>query len=185
MIYEMVPPARYPLYGALVSASAAIGSLTGPLIGGGLSEHSSWRWVFLIKYVLSRAMILCTSKASCSAPASAFALFLLLLAMPSAFPYSDIAASRAMLRPSKVAQLDLVGSTLLLAGTYTLITVVLGAGTTFGWDSATTMALFVVSGVSWMLFLCNEYAATRYDWSVQPLFPWRFLQNRAWIGALL
>lgn len=48
-IYEMVPPPKYPLYGALVGIAATIGSLTGPLIGSSLSEKVSWRWAFLIK----------------------------------------------------------------------------------------------------------------------------------------
>lgn len=49
MIYEMVPASKYPLFMAIQSLANALGSLCGPLIGGGVSEYSTWRWAFLIK----------------------------------------------------------------------------------------------------------------------------------------
>lgn len=47
--YEMVPQSQYPGVAAQIAAAIALGSLVGPLIGGGLSGSSTWRWVFFLK----------------------------------------------------------------------------------------------------------------------------------------
>jgi MFS family permease len=51
LFFELVPPERYPLYIALVSAVIGLSLVTGPLIGGGITVNGNWRWVFLLKYV--------------------------------------------------------------------------------------------------------------------------------------
>ena len=47
--YEMVPKGRYPSVAAQLATASAVGSLAGPIIGGGVAEKASWRWVFLLK----------------------------------------------------------------------------------------------------------------------------------------
>lgn len=47
--YEMVPKCRYPSVAAQLATASALGSLAGPVIGGGVSEKATWRWVFLLK----------------------------------------------------------------------------------------------------------------------------------------
>ena len=47
--YEMVPKGRYPSIAAQLATASALGSLAGPVIGGGVAEKASWRWVFLLK----------------------------------------------------------------------------------------------------------------------------------------
>lgn len=49
--FEMVPPAKWPLYMSLCSMTIAISLVVGPLIGGAIAEQASWRWIFLLKYV--------------------------------------------------------------------------------------------------------------------------------------
>lgn len=46
--YEMVPKDKYPATAAELGAVSALGSLVGPVIGGGISERSTWRWAFLL-----------------------------------------------------------------------------------------------------------------------------------------
>ncbi len=47
--YEMVPKGRYPSVAAQLATASALGSLVGPVIGGGIAEKATWRWVFLLK----------------------------------------------------------------------------------------------------------------------------------------
>jgi hypothetical protein len=47
--YEMVPQDQYPGIAAQIAGAIALGSLFGPLIGGGVSGSSTWRWIFLLK----------------------------------------------------------------------------------------------------------------------------------------
>lgn len=49
--YEMVPKAKLPLYGGLNSVTVALATLMGPLLAGLINNHTTWRWVFYIKYV--------------------------------------------------------------------------------------------------------------------------------------
>ena len=51
--YEMVPKEKHPIQAMQLAGAIALGSLVGPVLGGGVSQASSstWRLVFLIKYV--------------------------------------------------------------------------------------------------------------------------------------
>ena len=51
IFFELVPPEKYPPYIALVTVVVALSLVVGPIIGGGITDHGNWRWVFLIKYV--------------------------------------------------------------------------------------------------------------------------------------
>ena len=51
IIPEMVPAARYAIFGSITSFTFAIAYLLGPLIGGVINDHTTWRWVFLLKLV--------------------------------------------------------------------------------------------------------------------------------------
>ncbi|KAL9123684.1 MAG: hypothetical protein Q9217_006910 [Psora testacea] len=48
----MVPKEKYPAQAAQLAASTALGSLVGPLIGGAISQDTTWRWVFLLNGAL-------------------------------------------------------------------------------------------------------------------------------------
>jgi MFS family permease len=47
--YDMLPKAKLALNGVYLSISVALATLTGPLFGGLINEHSTWRWIFYIK----------------------------------------------------------------------------------------------------------------------------------------
>lgn len=49
VVYEMASQDQMPGIAAQIGAAVAFGSLVGPLIGGGVSEKSTWRWIFLLK----------------------------------------------------------------------------------------------------------------------------------------
>ncbi|KAI4166361.1 MAG: hypothetical protein LQ342_000251 [Letrouitia transgressa] len=48
MVFELVPQTEYAAYTALVSAVFALSLLLGPLLGGAINNHTTWRWVFLL-----------------------------------------------------------------------------------------------------------------------------------------
>lgn len=50
IFFEMVPSSKYPTYTSVVSAIFALSLLLGPLIGGAINNHTTWRWVFILKY---------------------------------------------------------------------------------------------------------------------------------------
>ncbi|MCJ1263264.1 hypothetical protein MMC22_003134 [Lobaria immixta] len=170
--YEMVPKAKLPLYGGLNSVTVALATLMGPLLGGLINNHTTWRWVFYINL-----------------PAGALLVATLLLGMPRNFPNQvrvspsqqreDSAFSRANL-----AKLDIVGAGLMLSGSLLLATALLEASTRFAWSSAATISLLVISGLSWICFFIWEWYITGGDGKQEPVFPWRFVYDRAWMGML-
>jgi MFS family permease len=49
---EMVPSSQWGTYVAITSVVFVLSSVLGPVLGGVINghNHSSWRWVFLLKY---------------------------------------------------------------------------------------------------------------------------------------
>lgn len=123
-------------------------------------------------------------------PAGLVTTILLYLSVPTNFPYQGqpfYVAPTFRQKFSKVslARLDISGAFLLLGSTLLLVTVLLEAPNGFSWHSKTAILLFVSSGMLGLLFLLNEGVVTGDDWRSEPIFPWRFLFNRAWIGTLI
>jgi MFS family permease len=46
---ELVPPSEFGKYMAIVSTVFILASVLGPILGGVINAHSSWRWVFFLK----------------------------------------------------------------------------------------------------------------------------------------
>ena len=49
VFFELIPREKYPKYGSIISADIALATLLGPLLGGIITDTTTWRWVFLIK----------------------------------------------------------------------------------------------------------------------------------------
>ena len=46
---EMVPLQEIGKYMAIITSVFALASVLGPILGGVINSHGSWRWVFLLK----------------------------------------------------------------------------------------------------------------------------------------
>jgi MFS family permease len=49
MFLELVPRRKLPAYMSMVNCALALSLVVGPLLGGGITQHGSWRWIFLVK----------------------------------------------------------------------------------------------------------------------------------------
>ena len=49
---EMVPLHKIGKYMSIITSVFALSSVCGPLLGGVISSHGKWRWVFLLKWVM-------------------------------------------------------------------------------------------------------------------------------------
>ncbi|KAF2465948.1 MFS multidrug transporter-like protein [Lindgomyces ingoldianus] len=170
---ELVPKEKYVKYTASLSFVYALSLSLGPIFGGAISGNGSWRWVFLLNI-----------------PAGVPALALIAFCLPNGFPYHSQRALRgeenAESKPKHVIQrIDFPGAILLLLGTLSLTTALQETGRTYAWKSAFTISLLTISGVLWILFLIWERKVTMDSGTMQPVFPWRFMKNRPWLGLLL
>src|SRR4051794_21696347 len=105
---DLVAPRERARYQGYIAATFAVATVCGPLIGGLLVDHASWRWVFYVNI-----------------PVGVAALAGLALRLPAAPPRRDG-------RP-----LDAVGAALLAGATTALMLACIWGGGRYAWDSGT------------------------------------------------
>lgn len=49
IITDLVPPERYTKYVSQLSIVSSLALLVGPILGGAISNGTTWRWIFIIK----------------------------------------------------------------------------------------------------------------------------------------
>lgn len=131
-----------------------IGTVLGPVVGGAFVESpATWRWAFYIN--------LCVS--------GLFAPVYLFL-IPSFKPRSDTKFTEL------VREIDGVGTILSIGAIITLIMAINFGGALYAWNSGPIIALFVVSGVLFILFGVQQ---GKLIWThlTTRIFPCQFLRN--------
>ena len=84
-----------------------------------------------------------------------------------------------------LAKVDFLGAFLLLISTLLLVAAFEEAGSHYSWRSAFVIVSLLISATAWTLFMLWERSITKPSKSREPLFPWRFMQSRVWIGMML
>jgi EmrB/QacA subfamily drug resistance transporter len=105
-IGDVVPPRERGRYQGIFGGVFGLSSVAGPLIGGVIVEHASWRWVFYVNL-----------------PIGLVALVVLAVTLPAAAPRAT--------RPV----IDYLGAGLLATGLAAIVLVTSLGGITWAWDS--------------------------------------------------
>ena len=50
ILTDIVPLRQRPKYNTLISLSFVLGTITGPLVGGLIVQHTTWRWIFYLNF---------------------------------------------------------------------------------------------------------------------------------------
>ncbi|KAI0190606.1 MFS multidrug transporter-like protein [Astrocystis sublimbata] len=167
VFFELIPKHKYAKYGSIISADIALATLLGPIVGGVIVDHTTWRWVFLLNL-----------------PIGAFAVLALFL-LPNEFPYHGLRTRPIAGERSVIKRVDFLGVFLLVGFIIFLVTALMEASTTFYWSSPVIIVFFILSGVFLISFVMWEWVVTKDTWSIEPIFPFRFFKNRYWMGMLL
>ena len=117
-------------YQGYISGVYAIASVAGPVVGGLLTQHLSWRWVFWINLPLGAAAIFVSRRA--------------LMRLPV---------------PGRHRYIDFVGALLLSAGLAPLLIGITRIGQGVSWYSASSLALFLFSATMILFYLWHERRA--------------------------
>ncbi|MDY7226483.1 MDR family MFS transporter [Hyalangium rubrum] len=151
VVADLFPPAERGKYQGLFGAVFGISSVVGPLVGGFLTDHFGWHWVFFVNL-----------------PVGALALGVIFLRMPA-------------LRPPGTGKprLDLAGAAcLVLVVVPLLLALSLGRSHVapgepgFAWSSWQVLGLFALSAVGVGLFLMAEARAA------EPVLDLRLFRDR-------
>ena len=115
---DLVSPRERARYQGYIAAVFAVATVIGPLLGGLLVQHASWRWVFYINL-----------------PVGLLALVGLSRRLPA--PVTE--------RPTHA--LDVAGAALLGGAATALLLACIWGGDRFAWDSPTILGLLAASGL--------------------------------------
>jgi EmrB/QacA subfamily drug resistance transporter len=130
IVGDLVSPRERGRYQGYFGAVFALASVSGPLLGGYLTDQLSWRWIFYVNLPLGIAALVVTS---------------LVLRIPF----------RRLRR-----RIDYLGSLLLVAAVSCVVTATTWGGTTFPWGSVQIIGLAVAAAVLLALFVAWEARAS-------------------------
>ncbi|KAE9365743.1 MFS multidrug transporter-like protein [Stipitochalara longipes BDJ] len=168
ILLELVPPELFPKYTGIAAVVFSISLLLGPILGGAIST-SGWRWIFLL-----------------NVPAGAPALAILVFCLPSTFPFHRQGKAYngfgAVVSKDTWLRVDSIGAVLLLIATTFLVAALEEAGQEYAWRSAFVISLMTITGVTCIAFILWERRVTPTAKITEPIFPWRLMTSRIWIG---
>jgi EmrB/QacA subfamily drug resistance transporter len=126
IIADIVPARRRGRFLGVVGAVFGLSSVAGPLLGGFVTDHASWRWCF-----------------SFAVPCGLVALLV-------------VAAALRLPKPAGRARLDVLGALFLAAASTFLVLLTSWGGTEYAWDSRVTLGLAAGAAGTTLLFLVVE-----------------------------
>ncbi|KJZ73122.1 hypothetical protein HIM_07506 [Hirsutella minnesotensis 3608] len=168
LISEAVPPQQLGAFASKINVALVMSLVLGPVLGGAISMHTTWRWIFLINI-----------------PIYAVVLLLIFPGIPHDFPYHDQEKRISHPKPANLARLDIMGSTLIFLASLSFTACFQEAGSRFAWSSPYVIVLLVASVFLWVLTLVWERHLTLHGKIREPVLPWRFFTDRARLAVIL
>ncbi|OJD20558.1 hypothetical protein ACJ73_08108 [Blastomyces percursus] len=132
IITDLIPLRERGTYFGIISAMWSVGSVTGPILGGGFSQNVSWRWIFYINFPFI----------------GVGAVFILAFLQLNFVPTSLL---------SKLRRIDYIGTVLFIGSTTSFLIPVTWGGVMYEWDSWRTLVPLLVGFVGLIVTMIYEY----------------------------
>ncbi|WP_322480818.1 MFS transporter [Thermogemmatispora sp.] len=157
LLGDLFSPAERGRWQGLFIAIGTIAAIVGPLTGGAITEHTSWRWIFYLNLPLGIVALAC------------IAIWL---------PASISARATRVQGWAGLRRLDLPGSLTAAAATVCLLLGLSWGGETYPWASVQVIGLLVAAALLFAFFFLVE------RWAAEPLLPLSLLHNGIFTNAL-
>jgi EmrB/QacA subfamily drug resistance transporter len=130
IIADMLSPRERPIVQGRTSIMFMIASILGPVLGGLLTDHLHWSFIFWINLPLGAVALIMTER-----------------------------ALRRLPRNDRPHQLDLLGAVLMVGAAISLMVALAWGGTHYPWTSWRIVTLFGGSAALWVLFVLRLLTA--------------------------
>ncbi|KAK7931061.1 MFS general substrate transporter [Apiospora marii] len=150
VLSDLVPLRLRSAYQAVLALTYAVGMAIGPVVGGAVVQHTTWRWVFYINL-----------------PVGGVSLALLWL-------FLRVKWDRETGTWDKLRRIDYAGNFLLVTATVSVLVALTWAGSVYPWSSYHVLVPFILGLAGLVGFFFLEGSA----WVVEPVMPLRLFANR-------
>ncbi|KAL8714746.1 MAG: hypothetical protein Q9220_001259 [cf. Caloplaca sp. 1 TL-2023] len=148
VVTDIVPLRFRGQWFGIISAMWALGSVSGPIIGGAFAQDASWRWIFWINLPFIGIAFVFVP------------LFLKLTFKPSQFS-------------AQLARVDWFGSFLFIASTTSVLIPITWGGVSYAWSSWHTLVPLCLGIAGLISFVAYEEVV-----ATEPLIPFVIFKNR-------
>ncbi|KUI71857.1 putative MFS-type transporter YusP [Cytospora mali] len=153
-VADLVPLRERPQFISIVLLVYTVAVCVGPVVGGALAQHASWRWVFYINL-----------------PICAVALVVLFIFLRTRYNKDTVGNS--------LKRVDLGGNALLVASVVAVLIALTWGGTEYPWSSFRTLVPLILGLAGVGAFLWIESTTL----IPEPTMPLRLFSNRTSLGA--
>ncbi|KAL4799563.1 major facilitator superfamily domain-containing protein [Aspergillus venezuelensis] len=148
IVTDLVPLRLRGQYFGILSAMWSVGSVTGPILGGGFAQDVTWRWIFYINFPFIGVGLI------------AIILFLKLNIIPTSLV-------------EKLRQIDYIGTVLFVGSMSSFLIPLTWGGIIYDWSSWHTLVPLIIGAVGLAIFTVYEY-----KFATDPIIPPKIFQNR-------
>ncbi|ODV78401.1 MFS general substrate transporter [Suhomyces tanzawaensis NRRL Y-17324] len=142
IVSEILPIHKRPVGMAVLSATFAVASVLGPVIGGAFTTHVSWRWAFYINL-----------------PIGGVAMVFFIYSFRPPFPEGSIL--------EKLKTYDYLGTFFMTSGIVVFLLALTFGGNDYAWNSAAVILCFVLGFLMIVVF-----CVWNFKFSKNPLIPY-------------
>ncbi|KAL4953502.1 major facilitator superfamily domain-containing protein [Aspergillus filifer] len=148
IVTDLVPLRLRGQYFGILSAMWSVGSVTGPILGGGFAQDVTWRWIFYINFPFIGVGLI------------AIILFLKLNIIPTSLA-------------EKLRRIDYIGTVLFVGSMSSFLIPLTWGGIIYDWSSWHTLVPLIIGAVGLAIFTVYEY-----KYATDPIIPPKIFQNR-------
>ncbi|KAF4211452.1 hypothetical protein CNMCM5878_002618 [Aspergillus fumigatiaffinis] len=157
IVSDLVPLRERAQFVGIALSTCALGISLGPLVGGALVQHASWRWVFYVNL-----------------PFAALAILALVL-------FLNVKHQQEASWRRTVARVDWVGNAIFIAASCAIMYALVIAGSIYSWSSSQVLLPLIMGSLGLVLFYVFESSS----YCLEPTMPPRLFCTRTSMTAYI